>query len=159
MMHRTVIFALAALGLPASSVAQPTAPQSPADPVNLPASPGSWTYGQTVPGATDAIFMDASGAPQLTVRCNRATRRVIFIRPASAASPTLQLWTSSAARSLPATYDAASARISAEVPAFDRLLDALAFSRARFAVGVAGAPPLVVPNWPEATRAIEDCRN
>jgi hypothetical protein len=83
----------------------------------------------------------------------------MFIRPASTAAPTLQLWTSSDARSLAATYDQATARISAEVPAFDRLLDALAFSRARFAVGVPGGQPLVVPNWPEPTRAIEDCRN
>jgi hypothetical protein len=158
MMHRTAIFALTALGLSTSSLAQPTAPQSAADPVNSPASPGSWTYG-VGQGASDATFYDATGTAQLIVRCNRATRRIIFIRPASAASPTVQLWTSSAARSIPATYDAATARISAEVPAFDRLLDALAFSRSRFAVGVAGAPPLVVPNWPEPTRAIEDCRN
>jgi hypothetical protein len=153
-----MIFALAAIAFADPSFAQPSAPQSANDPLNSPAAPGSWSYG-VIQGASDAIFRDPNGNPQLTVRCNRATRRVIFIRPASASAPTLQLWTSSTARSLPATYDPASARISAEVSAFDRLLDALAFSRARFAVGVTGTPPLVVPNWPEATRAIEDCRN
>ena len=158
MPYRTKILALAAMAFAAPSFAQPTAPQSANDPLNSPAAAGSWSYGVSQ-GASDAIFRDASGNPQLTVRCNRATRRIIFIRPASAPAPTLQLWTSSAARSLPATFDLATARISAEVPAFDRLLDALAFSRARFAVGVAGSAPLVVPNWPEATRAIEDCRN
>jgi hypothetical protein len=158
MTYRTKLFALGALAFASPSLGQPTAPQSASNPVNSPAAAGSWTYTQ-VQGASDAIFRDSSGAPQLTVRCNRATRRVMFIRPASAAAPTLQLWTSSDARSLAATYDQATARISAEVPAFDRLLDALAFSRARFAVGVPGGQPLVVPNWPEPTRAIEDCRN
>ena len=78
---------------------------------------------------------------------------------AMAAAPSLSLWASGAARSLPASFDPAAAQLRAELGVFDRLLDALAFSRGRFAIGVPGAAPLIVPNWPEATRAIEDCRN
>ena len=46
----------------------------------------------------------------------------------------------------------------ASVPARDPLLDAMAFSRGRFAVEVSGGPTLVVPAYPEVTRVIEDCR-
>jgi len=48
--------------------------------------------------------------------------------------------------------------ISIQLAAYDPLLDALAFSRARFAVVAAGSPPLVLPAWPEIARVIEDCR-
>ena len=46
----------------------------------------------------------------------------------------------------------------AALPARDPLLDAIAFSRGRFAVEVAGLQTLYLPSWPEITRVIEDCR-
>ena len=42
--------------------------------------------------------------------------------------------------------------------ASDPMLDAMAFSRGRFALEVAGLPTLYVPSWPEISRVIEDCR-
>jgi hypothetical protein len=48
--------------------------------------------------------------------------------------------------------------IFARVPARDALLDAMAFSKGRFAVEVAGLQALYVPSYPEVTRVIEDCR-
>lgn len=48
--------------------------------------------------------------------------------------------------------------IVARIPARDPLLDAMAFSRGRFAVEVSALPTLYVPAYPEVTRAIEDCR-
>jgi hypothetical protein len=44
------------------------------------------------------------------------------------------------------------------LPARDPLLDAIAFSRGRFAVAVPGEPTLYVPSWTEISRVIEDCR-
>ena len=44
------------------------------------------------------------------------------------------------------------------MPARDPLLDAMAFSKGRFALEVAGLPTLYVPSYPEVTRVIEDCR-
>ena len=38
------------------------------------------------------------------------------------------------------------------------LLDAMAFSRGRFAIDVNGLPSLYLPAWPEVGRVIEDCR-
>jgi hypothetical protein len=40
----------------------------------------------------------------------------------------------------------------------DPLLDAMAYSRGRFAVYATGLAPLYVPSWPEVSRVIEDCR-
>ena len=150
-MRGLVLAALAAASAPASA-------QAANDPLLHPAIAGRWTYGQ-VAGGSEATFSDASGARQLVVRCVRATRQIRFVRPAMAAAPALYVWTSTAARQLPATFDAATAELRADVAAVDRLLDALAFSKGRFAVAVAGAAPVIVPNWPEPTRAIEDCRN
>ncbi|MDG2003332.1 MAG: hypothetical protein P8J20_08375 [Novosphingobium sp.] len=48
--------------------------------------------------------------------------------------------------------------IAVTLPASDPLLDAMAFSRGRFAVETAGLPTLYVPSWPEVSRVIEDCR-
>ena len=40
----------------------------------------------------------------------------------------------------------------------DPLLDAMAFSRGRFMLEVAGFPALYLPAWAEVGRVIEDCR-
>ncbi len=40
----------------------------------------------------------------------------------------------------------------------DAILDAMAFSRGRFAIEVAGLAPVYAPSWPEVARVIEDCR-
>jgi len=57
-----------------------------------------------------------------------------------------------------ASYNPATARLTAELAAFDATLDAIAFSRGRVAFAAAGAPALVVPAWAETARVIEDCR-
>ena len=118
---------------------------------------GSWVYSQTSAGS-EASFVNASAMPQLTIRCTRATRRITIAKPASAAAPFLTVWTSAQARALPASFDPATQRLSADVAGYDPLLDAIAFSRGRFGVSIVGQPALVVPAWAEAARVIEDCR-
>jgi hypothetical protein len=49
-------------------------------------------------------------------------------------------------------------RIVATIPVGDRRLDALAHSRGRFGVEVAGFDPSYLPSWPEVSRVVEDCR-
>jgi hypothetical protein len=119
--------------------------------------PGSWSWSQ-IAGGSEVTFADASARPQLTIRCTRLSRFVTISRPASAAAQSLSVWTSKQTRSLPAKFDPAAARLSADLAAFDPLLDAIAFSRGRFAIGVSGQPPLVVPAWADVARVIEDCR-
>jgi len=50
------------------------------------------------------------------------------------------------------------AALAVSLAARDPLLDAMAFSRGRFAVETAGLPTLYVPSWTEVSRVIEDCR-
>ncbi|MEO5774294.1 MAG: hypothetical protein ABIQ32_09285 [Sphingomicrobium sp.] len=127
------------------------------DPTNLALRSGSWAYSQT-PAASEASFMDSSGIAQLTIRCVRANRSIVLSMRAVPAT-SLTVWTSSASRSLPATFDQPSSRLNASLNSNDPLLDALAFSRGRISFSVQGVSPLVLPAWPEPARAIEDCRN
>jgi hypothetical protein len=118
---------------------------------------GSWTYAPNTDGS-EATFTDASGHAQLTIRCTRSTRRIALMKTASSAAPSMWIWTSSQKKILPATYDSVSGRISADVGAYDSLLDAIAFSRGRIGFSTSGLETLVVPPWAEVVRVIEDCR-
>lgn len=118
---------------------------------------GSWTYAATTDGS-EATFASEAGATQMTIRCTRSTRRIALVKAASAASPTMWVWTSSQQKNLPATYDAATGRVSADVGAYDPLLDAIASSRGRIGFSTSGVAALVVPPWADVGRVIEDCR-
>jgi hypothetical protein len=156
---RFTIAAALALTAASSLHAQTAAPAAaPAVDFSIaPPLPGNWTYATTSDG-TEASFLDASARPQLFVRCTRASRIVTIAKPAVAAAPFLNVWTSSQTRNLPASYNPATYRLSASVTAVDPLLDAIAFSRGRFAVSVSNTTPLVVPAWEEPARVVEDCR-
>ena len=56
------------------------------------------------------------------------------------------------------THPASPLMLTAEIPAKDPLLDAMAFSRGRFAIMLDGQAPLIVPSWVEVTRVVEACR-
>ena len=120
-------------------------------------APGSWGY-QSTPGGSMARFVDTTGTARLVLQCTRATRRVGVSLTSTAPAASLSLWTSIASRNLPARFEANAMRVTAELPAYDALLDAIAFSRGRIAVTMPGGVPLVVPAWPEAARTVEDCR-
>ena len=119
--------------------------------------PGNWSFAFAT-GGSEAIFTDNAGNQQLWVHCTRVTRRVSIAKRGSGATPFLQVWTSSTSRSVPASYNPATGRITIDLAAYDPLLDAIASSRGRFGIGVANQPPLVLPPWAEASRVIEDCR-
>ncbi len=171
-------------GMPSGAVAQPrTAPQqqsqrpaprpaapaptprpaqsAPATPSSLaiaawadaPLSPGRWAYQRGQSGGSRALFGPLN-TPSFLVGCEPG--RTISITRRGLGSGTLTIRTSSSARSLPATRSQEGLR--AQLPANDPLLDAIAFSRGRFAVEAQGAQPLVIPAWPELARVVEDCR-
>ena len=118
---------------------------------------GSWTF-QTLPGASEARFVDTGGIARLVIRCTKASRQVSFSPTHAAEAASIFVWTSSASRNVPVRFEANAMRVTADFSAFDPLLDAIAFSRGRVAVTIAGGSALVVPAWPEAARTIEDCR-
>jgi hypothetical protein len=119
---------------------------------------GTWTYAAT-PTGSEANFVNPSSLPQLTIRCTKATRRVMVLKPATGAAAVMTVWTSSAVRAVPASFNPLTNRISIDLVSNDPLLDALAFSRGRIGVSVVNVPSLVVPAWPEIARVVEDCRS
>jgi hypothetical protein len=123
--------------------------------LDAPATPGDWTYRDGL-----ASFGQPGAQPLLTLRCDQPGGAVEIVRAGSAAAALqMRLLTEFQDRALdamPARSDPAT--IVARVPARDPLLDAMAFSKGRFAVEITGLQTLYVPSWAEVTRVIEDCR-
>ena len=107
-------------------------------------------------GQSVATF--ANGLLQL--RCDRANGTVVLDRRGHAPGTVpVTITTAAMTRALTGTGVGAPApAIRVTLPARDPLLDAMAFSRGRFALDTAGMPTLYVPSWPEVSRVIEDCR-
>lgn len=129
-----------------------------ADWQDWPVTPGTWSYTRDAGGST------ARYGTGLWLRCEMATRSVAIGRdgvvvgtPDGSAMMTLR--TSYGPLQWPAQPLRSDRRgIEAVRSASDVGLDWIAFSRGRFTVELRGLPPLVVPNWAEAARVIEDCR-
>ena len=100
----------------------------------------------------------------LVISCNRDAAAVTLMRPGVAVAQVpvpvpVTIVTSAMNRTLSAiAQPGLPPTIALTLPARDSLLDAVAFSRGRFAVETAGLPTLYVPSWPEVSRVIEDCR-
>jgi hypothetical protein len=146
------IVAALALIAPTSLAAQAIADLSTATPIA-----GTWTYAATADGS-EARFANTSAIPQVFIHCTRATRRISIAKPASAAAPSINVWTSSLTRGVASRFDPATGRLTIDLAASDPLLDAIASSRGRIGFSAAAQPPLVVPAWAEAARVVEDCR-
>ena len=104
---------------------------------------GQWSYVATATGG------EARFGTHLLLVCDKPTRTVTISRPGAPAAA-LTITTDMQTRTI-----APNGRLSA----YDPLLDAMAFSRGRFLVSGGSAAVLAIPSWPEAARAIEDCRN
>ena len=145
---------LAALALTAASSLQA---QSVADLSTVTPVGGTWSWVQTADGS-EASFAGADTKPQVTIHCTRVTRRITISKASSAPAAVLGIWTSSQVKNLPASFNAATGKVSAVVAAFDPLLDALSTSRGRIGFAMPGSVPLVLPPWAEIARVVEDCR-
>lgn len=110
---------------------------------SLPLIVGNWSYAATATGG------EARFGPHLSLLCDKATRTVTISRPGTPVAA-LTVVTDMQTRTLPPN---------GRLSAYDPLLDAMAFSRGRILVAGGSAAVLAVPSWPEAARAIEDCRN
>jgi len=110
---------------------------------SLPLAGGQWTYVATASGG------EARFGSHLSLLCDKPTRTLTITRPGAPVAA-LTIVTDTQARSLPPN---------GRLSAYDPLLDSMAFSRGRYLVSGGSAAVLVVPSWPEAARAIEDCRN
>lgn len=149
---------------PVAAPPAPTRPPPAPAPVvrnwmDAPQSPGDWTYRPGSGGGT-ATFGEGASEPRFSMRCDRTARTVILSRTASPSGASqMTVRTESQTRTL-VVENTVSGNPAAEarLAATDRLLDAMALSKGRFAVEVPGTPPLYLPSWAEVTRVIEDCR-
>lgn len=109
---------------------------------DAPQTAGDWTY------ANGTATFGLPGQPRLTMACVGGAVRIAI---PGALTGLLTVRTETATRAVQATGGTAS------LQARDPLLDAMAFSKGRFAIE-GGGQPLYVPAWPEVSRVIEDCR-
>ena len=134
-------------------------PLPPADWRDAPQTPGNWSWA-LVSGRSTASFGLPGATPLVVLSCDRAAGQIQLVRAGSAATAVpLAVATSSTRRPLmsdPARSPAG--WLVVPLPARDPLLDAIAFSRGRFAHEAAGLETLYLPAWPELSRVIEDCR-
>lgn len=157
------VLALAPLAVLAGCVAPSSPPPAPARPAPVPAvapappppaassdwrdwplTPGNWRYRSAASGSS-AVYGSAAGVNAFSIQCEGG--RLNLVRAGATSGP-MTIRTSSTARTVPA----------AALPADDPLIDAMGYSRGRFVVETPGAPPLVIPAWPEVLRVAEDCR-
>jgi hypothetical protein len=153
---KRIAFAAMAAALSCAKL-QAQTPSAATDYSYSPITPGAWTY-RPVAGGSEASFVDTTGITRLVATCGKVTRLVTLSRISAAPAATLSFWTSSATRDLPARFDINSKRVIAQIGASDPLLDALVFSRGRFAVSMPGSPALVAPAGTEVAHVVEDCR-
>lgn len=146
---------------------------------DAPLAAGSWSL-RLAPAGSEAAFGPAAAPAQLVLRCDPAARRVRLAVPSAiagraATAATMIITTSSQSRRLAGL--AGPATVEAQLAAGDPLLDAIAFSRGRWTLSLAGsvspagslvpagtgapagARMLVLPISAEAARIVEDCRN
>ena len=97
----------------------------------------------------------------LVLRCDMTSRTVSLQRPGGPGqgSVPFTVLTSNGNRQLAAAaLPGPPVSVSVSFTGRDGMLDAIAFSRGRFAVETAGLATLYVPSWPEISRVVEDCR-
>lgn len=123
--------------------------------MDAPQTPGDWRYAGGV-----AQFGETAGEPRFGMRCEAASRTVVLSRAGPpSGTPRMTVRSEAQTRTLAAAAATASQpAVEARLAASDRLLDAIALSKGRFAIEVPGTPTLYVPSWAEVTRVIEDCR-
>ena len=154
---------------PPPPVARPAPTPAPvASPVPIPAdgtwmdapqTPGDWYY-RAASGSTAALFGDSGADARFAVTCLKTERRITLARAGTGTQTVpMRIRTETADRALTASPASGNLpSIIASLSPTDPLLDAIAFSKGRFAVEVPGQSALYLPTWPEITRVIEDCR-
>ncbi|MXO90675.1 hypothetical protein [Pontixanthobacter aquaemixtae] len=127
--------------------------------LDAPQTLGDWTYRDGT-GLSYATF-SANGEPaRFGIECAKSTRTIHLVRGSRLTQTVPMRIRTETAQRLVNAQPSSDGRpiLRATLPANDRLLDAIALSRGRFAVETGGMETLYLPAWPEITRVIEDCR-
>lgn len=146
---------------PPVAAAQPPAPplvRPLGDWRDAPLTAGAWRWSNAT-GRSTAHFALPGEAPLLSLTCAASgTVQLVHAGTPRAATP-LAITTSGGI--FPLMTDPVlpgASGITVTLPARAPVLDAMAYSRGRFVVEVAGLAPSYVPAWPEVARVVEDCR-
>lgn len=147
----------------APPLARPAPPAPPPRPAadwrDVPITPGEWRWSAST-GRSTATFGPVGGAPLVQLTCERFLGEVRLAR-ASAGTGHVPIAITTTTGTRPLLSEPTIVMpgwITAQIRAADPILDAMAFSRGRFALDVAGEAPLYLPSWPEVSRVVEDCR-
>lgn len=126
--------------------------------IDWPIEPGTWVYRADARGSL-ALFGPVGADAIVTLRCDKARTRVFLSLAGSGSGGSMLVRTSSMMQALPtAQASITPPYVAAELSPRDAILDAIAYSRGRFAIEVSGLRPMAIPNWAEIGRVIEDCR-
>lgn len=120
---------------------------------DAPISAGTWQW-----SVNDAASSASFAAGQFIMTCDRRSQTISLMRAASATSGAVPMTITTMAGTRTLTAHTVPGGIEATLPSRDATLDAMAFSRGRFAVETTGLRPLFIPSWTEVSRVIEDCR-
>lgn len=135
---------------------QPVRPAG--DWIDWPLQPGTWAYRTDARGSL-ALYGPAGANAIVTLRCDTARGRIYLSVAGTGHSGTFLVRTSSTMKAFePVQASNEPPYVAAEIMPRDAVLDAIAFSRGRFAIEVGGLSPLAIPNWNEISRVVEDCR-
>lgn len=139
--------------------AKPAIVQPTGDWIDWPITQGDWVYRQDTRGSI-ALFGEPGQDALLTLRCDKNENILYFSRagsPQSGAKMTIR--TSHTLKSYNASPTGATPAYAAiAINSSDGILDALVYTRGRFAVETDGMLSVAVPSWAEVVHVIEDCR-
>ncbi len=129
---------------------------------DVPLTSGDWSWRGAAGQSSIAQYGLPGQSAVFAVRCDFASRNIVFSRGGVAPTSTAALSFTTSFGSFAYTGTNGGGQppaIVAQASARDPHMDQIAFSRGRFLVDVAGQPRLVLPAWPEIARVIEDCRS
>ena len=164
------VFALAACSAPPPPpVQQPAPPPKIITPVqrsqepagewtDWPLAQGDWVYRRDERGSI-ALFGPIGANALVTLRCDNARRKIYLAREGRSVGMIVVRASSAMKELMGAPTGGVPPYIATEITPNDPILDAIALSRGRIAINVAGQQPLAIPSWAEITRIVEDCRD
>jgi hypothetical protein len=145
----------------------PVAAQMAGDWTDWPLAKGSWVYRTDARGSV-ALFGQEQRDAVVTIRCDRAQGRIYITRAdeagtgragAGASSGTITVRASSALKTFGASATGGNpAYIAAEIMPADPILDAIIYTRGRFALQGSGGQSVAIPVYAEIAKVVEDCR-
>jgi hypothetical protein len=119
---------------------------------------GDWVYRRDDRGSI-ALFGVAGNDAVVTLRCDKSRARIYLARAGTGSGGKMVVRSSSALKEFAASpTGGALPYLASEILPDDRILDAVAYSRGRFALEVDGQLPIAIPSWAEIGRVVEDCR-